>query len=81
MPSTQSSFKPIPRDAGWTIDGDLMAKAADDAIFLHCLPAHEGEECTREVLESPASRVWPQAQNRMHAARGLLSFLHEVGEG
>ncbi len=61
--------------AGWTIDAELMSKAADDAIFLHCLPAHEGEECTREVLESSASRVWPQAQNRMHAARGLLSFL------
>lgn len=63
--------------AGWTIDAELMAHAADEAIFLHCLPAHEGEECTREVLESPASRVWPQAQNRMHAARGLLGFLVE----
>lgn len=65
--------------AGWTIDTDLMGEAGDDAIFLHCLPAHEGEECTREVLEAANSRVWPQAQNRMHAARGLLGFLHEVG--
>lgn len=63
--------------AGWTIDAALMGQANDDAIFLHCLPAHEGEECTREVLESSSSRVWPQAANRMHAARGLLSFLAE----
>ena len=61
--------------AGWTIDGSLMAQAADGAIFLHCLPAHEGEECTREVLESSSSRIWPQAENRMHAARGLLHWL------
>ena len=60
---------------GWTIDSALMAQANDDAIFLHCLPAHEGEECTREVLDSPASRIWPQAANRMHAARGLLHWL------
>jgi ornithine carbamoyltransferase len=61
--------------AGWTIDSALMGQAADDAIFLHCLPAHEGEECTRKVLDSPASRIWPQAENRMHAARGLLHWL------
>lgn len=60
---------------GWTIDSALMAQAGDDAIFLHCLPAHEGEECTREVLDSPASRIWPQATNRMHAARGLLHWI------
>lgn len=64
--------------AGWTVDTELMAAAGDEAIFLHCLPAHEGEECTREVLEAPNSRVWPQAQNRMHAARGLMSFLMDV---
>lgn len=79
MGQEEESAQRLQDFAGWTIDGDLMSKAAADAIFLHCLPAHEGEECTREVLESPASRVWPQAQNRMHAARGLLSFLCEVG--
>ena len=52
-----------------------MAKAAPEAIFLHCLPAHENEECTREVLDAPYSRIWPQAENRMHAARGLMHFL------
>ena len=60
---------------GWTIDAALMARTADNAIFLHCLPAHEGEECTREVLDSAASRIWPQAKNRMHAARGLLHWI------
>lgn len=66
--------------AGWTIDAAVMAHANNDAIFLHCLPAHEGEECTREVLESDASRIWLQAENRMHAAKGLLHFLHEANQ-
>jgi ornithine carbamoyltransferase len=61
--------------ADFTIDDAMLAAAADDAIFLHCLPAHPGEECTRSVLDGPASRIWPQAANRMHAARGLLAFV------
>ncbi len=61
--------------AGFTVDGAMMDRAARGAIFLHCLPAHPGEECTRDVLDGPASRVWEQAENRMHAARGLLAFL------
>jgi ornithine carbamoyltransferase len=61
--------------AGFTVDADLMSAAAPDAVFLHCLPAHRGEEVTEEVLESPASRVWQQAANRMHAVRGLLVWL------
>jgi ornithine carbamoyltransferase len=54
---------------------DLMARAASHAIFLHCLPAHRGEEATDGVLDGPQSRIWPQAHNRMHSARGLLAFL------
>jgi len=61
--------------AGFTIDDAMLDAAGDDAIFLHCLPAHPGEECTRSVLDGPHSRIWPQAANRMHAARGLLAFL------
>jgi ornithine carbamoyltransferase len=61
--------------AEFTIDASLMEGLASDGIFMHCLPAHPGEECTREVLDGPQSRIWPQAQNRMHAARGLLVFL------
>ena len=65
--------------AGWTVDGPLMARAHPDAVFLHCLPAHRGEEVAAEVVDGPRSLVWPEAANRMHAARGLLAWL--VGEG
>jgi len=59
----------------YRVDADLMAGAHPDAIFLHCLPAHRGEEVTDDVLDGPTSRVWPQAANRLHAARGALAWL------
>lgn len=65
---------------GYTVDADLMAKAADDAIFLHCLPAHRGEEVTDEVFEGPQSRVFQQAENRLHAQKGLMVYLMAGGE-
>lgn len=61
--------------AGYQVDEELMGKAADDAILLHCLPAHRGEEVSAGALDGPASRVWAQAENRMHAARGLLAWI------
>ncbi len=61
--------------AGFTVDAPLMAAAAGDAVFLHCLPAHRGEEVAAEVVDGPQSLVWAQAANRMHAVRGLLWFL------
>ena len=61
--------------AGYQVDEALMAQASRRAVFLHCLPAHRGEEVAAEVIDGPASRVWQQAENRMHAARGLLAFL------
>jgi len=60
---------------GWQVDDALMSHAADRAIFLHCLPAHRGEEVTDSVLDGPRSRIWPQAWNRMHTKRGLLAWL------
>jgi ornithine carbamoyltransferase len=57
----------------YQINGALMS-AAEGAIFLHCLPAHRGEEVTSEVVDSSSSRVWKLAENRMHAARGYLAF-------
>ncbi|MDL2226763.1 ornithine carbamoyltransferase [Deltaproteobacteria bacterium OttesenSCG-928-M10] len=57
------------------VDSALMAKADPKAIFLHCLPAHPGEEVTEEVLESPASVIFDQAENRLHAQKGLMEFL------
>jgi ornithine carbamoyltransferase len=59
----------------YRVDAALMDRAAPEAIFLHCLPAHRGEEVTDEVLDGPRSRVWPQAENRLHAARAVLAFL------
>jgi ornithine carbamoyltransferase len=59
----------------YQVNAELMARAGAGAVFLHCLPAHRGDEVTDEVLDSPASRVWLQAENRMHAARGLLAWL------
>ena len=55
--------------AGYTVTTELMWQAAPEAIFLHCLPAHRGEEVSDDVLEGPRSRVWRQAENRMHTAQ------------
>lgn len=63
--------------AGFGVDERLMARAAAGAVFLHCLPAHRGEEVASTVIDGPGSRVWEQAANRMHAARGLLLWLME----
>ncbi|NDH76985.1 MAG: ornithine carbamoyltransferase, partial [Actinobacteria bacterium] len=60
---------------GFQVDERLMALAAPDAIFLHCLPAHRNEEVTDAVLDGDCSRIWVQAANRMHAARGALAWL------
>jgi ornithine carbamoyltransferase len=60
---------------GFTIDDRLMAVAGAKALFLHCLPAHRGEEVAGSVVDGPQSVVWQQAENRMHAQRGLLLFL------
>ena len=60
---------------GFTVDDRLMAAAGKDAVFLHCLPAHRGEEVAASVVDGPQSAVWQQAENRMHAQRGLLLFL------
>lgn len=61
--------------AGYTVDAALMERAAPHAVFLHCLPAHRGDEVSAEVIDGPQSRVWPEAANRMHAMRGLLWWL------
>ena len=57
---------------GFTVDAALLASARPGAIVLHCLPAHRGEEITDEVLEGPQSRVFPEAENRMHVQKALL---------
>jgi ornithine carbamoyltransferase len=57
------------------INAQLLARANQDAIVLHCLPAHRGEEITDEIIDGPASAVWDEAENRLHAQKALLAFL------
>jgi ornithine carbamoyltransferase len=61
--------------AGWTVDERMLSKANPSAIVLHCLPAHRGEEIDAETLEGPRSRVWDQAENRLHVQKALLVWL------
>jgi len=60
---------------GYTVDAGLMKLANPGAIFLHCLPAHRGEEVTTSVFEGPQSRVWDEAENRLHVQKALLATL------
>ncbi|PYO25983.1 MAG: ornithine carbamoyltransferase [Gemmatimonadetes bacterium] len=60
---------------GYTVDRELMQLADPKAIFLHCLPAHRGEEVASEVIEGPQSRVWDEAENRLHVQKALLATL------
>jgi ornithine carbamoyltransferase len=64
--------------AGYTVDDALLCAANPGASFLHCLPAHRGEEVAANVIDGPASVVWDQAANRLHAARALLADLFET---
>jgi len=60
---------------GFTVDTALMSRARPDAVFMHCLPAHRGEEVTHEVLEGPQSVVWDEAENRLHVQKALMEYL------
>jgi ornithine carbamoyltransferase len=61
--------------ADWQVDAAMMAVAKPDAVFMHCLPAHRGEEVSAEVIDGPQSVVWDEAENRMHAQKALLEYL------
>ncbi|GGB36597.1 ornithine carbamoyltransferase [Sphingomonas metalli] len=60
--------------APYQVDSALMALAKPDAKFLHCLPAHRGEEVTEEVIDGPQSLIWPEAENRLHAQKSILRW-------
>ncbi|MEE8477067.1 MAG: ornithine carbamoyltransferase, partial [Gemmatimonadales bacterium] len=62
---------------GYLVDEALMARANPAAIFLHCLPAHRGEEVTAAVIDGPQSRVWDEAENRLHVQKALMATLME----
>ncbi len=61
--------------SSYRVDSKLMSEAAPDALFMHCLPAHRGEEVTADVIDGPQSVVWDEAENRLHAQKALLEFL------
>ena len=61
--------------SGYIVDDALMKRAAKDAIFLHCLPAHRGEEVAAAVIEGPQSRVWAEAENRLHIQKAIMAVL------
>jgi len=61
--------------AGFCVDGAMMARAAGDALFMHCLPAYRGREVSAEVIDGAQSVVWDQAENRLHAQKALMEFL------
>ncbi len=61
--------------AGFTVSPELMRQADEKAIFLHCLPAHRGEEVSAEVIDGPQSRVWDEAENRLHAQKAVMAVL------
>jgi len=58
----------------YQVNADLMKRAAPDAVFMHCLPAHRGEEVTDEVIDGPQSAVWDEAENRLHVQKGVLAW-------
>jgi ornithine carbamoyltransferase len=64
--------------AGWTVNEKMLSRAEPRAIVLHCLPAHRGEEIDEATLEGPRSRVWDQAENRLHVQKALLIWLLEA---
>ena len=59
----------------WQVDAEMMRAAKKDALFMHCLPAHRGEEVAAEVIDGPQSVVWDEAENRLHTQKALLEFL------
>jgi ornithine carbamoyltransferase len=61
--------------AGYTVDNAIMNQAHPDAIFLHCLPAYRGFEVSADVLDGPQSRIWDEAENRLHAQKALMVWL------
>jgi len=61
--------------ADWCVDPQMMQLAQSDALFMHCLPAHRGEEVAAEVIDGPQSVVWDEAENRMHVQKALMEYL------
>jgi ornithine carbamoyltransferase len=65
--------------AGWMVDASMMAKAKKQAIFLHCLPAHRGEEVSADVIDGPQSVIYDEAENRLHVQKAIMALLMKHG--
>jgi ornithine carbamoyltransferase len=63
------------------VNAKVMAQAAEDAIFMHCLPAHRGDEVTAEVIDGPQSAVWDEAENRLHVQKAILAWCLSAPSG
>jgi ornithine carbamoyltransferase len=61
--------------ADWQVDAEMMRVARPEAVFMHCLPAHRGEEVSAEVIDGPQSVVWEEAENRLHVQKALMEYL------
>jgi ornithine carbamoyltransferase len=72
---TSMGFEAEKAFADWCVDTDMMSVAKPDALFMHCLPAHRGEEVQADVIDGPQSVVWDEAENRMHVQKALIEFL------
>jgi ornithine carbamoyltransferase len=77
---TSMGFEDESRDrlaafADWQVDAEMMRQARPDALFMHCLPAHRGEEVSAEVIDGPQSVVWDEAENRLHVQKALMEYL------
>jgi ornithine carbamoyltransferase len=75
MGQEQEQAKRVRAFGEYQVDPKIMSQAHEDALFMHCLPAHRGEEVAEEVLEGPQSVVWEEAENRLHAQKALMEFL------
>ena len=75
MGQEEEQAKRLAAFTGFMVTKDMLSRAASDVLFLHCLPAHRGEEVSAEVIDDPDSVVWDEAENRLHAQKALLEFL------
>ena len=75
MGQEQEQAERVKTFSGYEVTSELMNKAHNDALFMHCLPAHRGEEVSADVIDGPQSAVWQEAENRLHAQKALLEFL------
>jgi ornithine carbamoyltransferase len=76
MGQEAESAKRLRDFTGYAIDSAALRHAKPDAVVMHCLPAHRGEEITGEVIDGPQSIVFDQAENRLHVQKGILVWLH-----